>query len=127
MNVKNTITWYLARNYRGEFNSGQNCDGAPCWTDDLRYARFHDNIGPVKAHVTKHVKRHPNESIPEILEWTIDIATAKVIDVSGETNKRIERAAREKARRTEIERLEELEHIEEQRQALAERERKLRG
>lgn len=118
MSIKNHITWYLARRHDGEFNSGQDCYGNPSWTDDLRYARFHDNIGPVKAHVTKHVKRHPKEPIPTILEWTINIATAKVIDVASETSKRIRRAEQAKAASERREKLDRLKWIEEQEQRL---------
>lgn len=96
MSIKTSITWYIARNHKGEFSCGEIDNGDTYWVDNLVEARFHEKIGPVKAAVTKWVKRHPELPIPEILEWTIDVATAKVIDVAGETNKRIERAAKVK-------------------------------
>ena len=96
MNPKTSITWFIARNHKGEFSAGQTWEGDTYWTENLVDARFHETIGPVKAAVTKWVKRHPDVPIPEILEWTIDIATAKVIDVASETGKRIARAAKVK-------------------------------
>jgi hypothetical protein len=96
MTSKTSITWFIARNHEGEFSCGQTNDGDTYWTENLVDARFHETIGPVKAAVTKWVKRHPDVPIPEILEWTIDIATAKVIDVAGETQKRIDRARKKK-------------------------------
>jgi hypothetical protein len=111
---KTSITWYIARNHEGEFSCGETYDGDTYWVDDLKDARFHETIGPVKAAVTKWVKRHPDTPIPEILEWTIDIATAKVIDVAGETSKRIKRAALAKAAKDEVYRKQQLVWLEEQ-------------
>lgn len=129
MSTKTSITWYLARNYRGEFNGGETYDKSnklvPYWVDDVRDARFHDTISPIKSCVTKQVKRFPDEPIPEILEWTIDISTAKVIDVAGETNKRIKRAAHAKAAQDERNRLRNLEYLEEEEKRLQARRKEL--
>lgn len=127
MKPKTSITWYVARNHIGRFSCGQNQHGDTHWTDDLVDARFHETIGPVKAAVTKWVKRHPKLPIPEILEWTIDIETAKVVDVAGETQKRIERARKVKEADERREKMKMLEDLDRQEKVIAERRRYLEG
>mgnify|MGYP001612549448 CR=1 FL=1 len=127
MNIKTSITWFIARNHEGEFSAGQTNDGDTYWTENLVDARFHERIGPVKAAVTKWVKRHPNAPIPEILEWTIDIATAKVIDVAGETGKRLARAAKGKEAQERQERAKALENLDRQEEVIAARRKYLEG
>ncbi len=82
----NSITWYVARNHLGEFNRGE------AWVDDLSRARLHQKPGPVKVCITKYVKHNPSAPVPELLEWRVDLASAKVMDVTDETHKRIVKA-----------------------------------
>jgi len=121
MNPKTSITWYIARNHEGEFSAGQTNDGDTYWTENLVDARFHETIGPVKAAVTKWAKRHPELPIPEILEWTIDIGTAKMIDVAGETSKRIKWALKRKEENERREKIKMLEDLDRQERAIEER------
>lgn len=88
-----TVTWYLARNPLGQFSRGES------WVDDIADARLYRNVGPAKSATTKWVKQNPGQPIPEILEWKLDVATATVLDVAGETQKRIMRAAKAKEAR----------------------------
>jgi len=115
----NTITWYVARRDDGYFSAGEG------WTHELRRARFHVTVGPVKSAVTKYVKANPGKPIPEILEWKLDIASATVLDVAAETNTRIKRAALTKLAREEQERQRKLRYLDEEERRIAARREEL--
>ncbi len=118
MSVVNTVTWYVARACDGQFSHGES------WVHDIANARLYRSIGPAKSAVTKRAKQHPGEPVAEILEWKLDIATATLVDVAGETSKRIAKAARAKELRAEAERKERLNYLTEQeKRIVAERER----
>ncbi len=100
------VTWYLARRLdNGSFSCGES------WMDDIADARLYRRIGPAKSAVTKWVKDNPGKPIPQILEWKLDIASATLVDVAGETQKRISRAAKQKITREEADRLDRLDYL----------------
>ncbi len=125
MSVTNTVTWYVARNHLGEFSCGEDGTGDTCWVRSLGIARFHEAIGPVKAAVTKSFKRHPSQPCPEILEWKLDIGSARVVSVAGETEKRVAKAKRVKELRDASDRRQWLVYLGEQEKRIADERRKL--
>jgi hypothetical protein len=84
------VTWYVARRADGQFCRGES------WVPDIARARLYRTVGPAKSAVTKWAKANPDQPVPEVLEWRLDIATATVLNVTIETKKRMQRAARMK-------------------------------
>lgn len=111
--MSTTVTWYLARNPLGQFSHGES------WVNGIAAARLYRKVGPAKSAVTKWVKKNPGQPIPEILEWKLDIATATVLDVAGETQKRIGRAARAKVAREDADRKQRLQDLDAQEKRIA--------
>ena len=121
MDPKTQITWYVARTHDGLFNQGSG------WTQTLANARFHKKVGPVKSAVSKYAKKNPDQPVPQILEWRVDIATATVLDVAEQTTKRIQRRAIAKIKRERQNAERSLGYLEQERARLNAREQELRA
>lgn len=121
MTPTTTVTWYVARNHLGQFNSGT------CWRTDIADARLHRKPAACERAATMWVKNHPGTPVPEILEWRLDIATANVISVAGETEKRLARAAKAAIRAKEEARLRDLEYVGIEEKRLADKRARLEG
>lgn len=127
MSVINSVTWYLARDHKGRFYNGMYDGGEVCWEDDISFARLFKDTRALKAAITKHVKRHPNEPCPHILEWTLDVATAKVIDVAAQATKAVARIEKVKAAQKKRDQVERLAYLERQAAQIAVEKAKLTG
>ena len=114
------VTWYVARNHLGEFSRGED------WVPDIADARLYRSIGPAKSAGTKWAKKHPAMPVPEVLEWRLDIATATVLDVSEQTEKRIRRAAANKRDRERWQTIDRLRELEAQEKRIAEERARLK-
>ncbi len=81
---------YVVRNRDGQFFRAKGFGGSgDSWVDDLGKARFYAKIAPAKSQVTFFAKHHPKYGTPAILEFTLDVAAAKVIDMEATTQKAI--------------------------------------
>ncbi len=127
MSVINTVTWYLARDCKGRFYNGMYDSGEVCWDDDISFARLFKDTRALKGAITKHVKRHPDEQCPCILEWTLDIATAKVIDVAAQATKAAARIDKVKAAQKRRDQKERLAYLDQQATQIAAEKMKLTG
>jgi len=105
---------YIVRNEAGLYRAGS------CLVNDLEDARFHKKIGPAKSQVTSFSKFNPSVKCPEILEFTIDINQAKVLNMETETIKKIKKIEGRKLIR-------ELEYKERQRKYLEEDKARIEG
>ena len=86
---------YVVRNRQGKYfrsigygGTGEN------WVDTLDKAKFYPRIGQAKARVTYFTKNWPDYGTPDILEFTLDVAQAKVLDMAETTKKSIARIAK---------------------------------
>lgn len=77
----------------GEFfrSVGRNSSGSS-WVKDLKDAKFYTKIGQAKGRVTYFYKSDPSYGCPDILEFDLDPAQAKILDMQAETDKKIKRA-----------------------------------
>lgn len=97
---------YVVRNKQGKFFRSVKhawCGGS--WVDGLDEAKFYAKIGQAKGRVTYLHKDDPSYGCSDILEFDLDPAQAKILDMQGETDKKIKRA-NEKALKQEISRRE---------------------
>lgn len=83
---------YVVRSKDGEFfrakgfgRSGEN------WVESLDKARLYTKIGPAKGTVTYFAKNYPEYGTCDILEFTLDVSQAKVMDMSQTTAKSIKK------------------------------------
>lgn len=85
---------YVVRNKQGKFFRavGQN-SYRKNWVDTLEEAKFYAKLGQAKSRVTYFFKSDPSYGCPEILEFEIQVGAAKVLNVEGETNKKIKKAS----------------------------------
>ena len=80
---------YVVRNKEGKFfrpigfgGSGQN------WQEKLEKAKFYPKIGVAKARASFWYKEYPSYGCPDVLEFELDVANAKVLDIKDESEKK---------------------------------------
>jgi hypothetical protein len=83
---------YVVRNKEGKFfrpigygGSGQN------WQEKLEKAKFYPKVGVAKARAAFWYKEYPSYGCPDVLEFELDVANAKILDVKDETEKKIKK------------------------------------
>ena len=84
---------YVVRNKEGKFfkNKGYGGYGSN-WKDNLDQAKFYPKIGQAKARVTYFAKHFPTFGVCDILEFTLDVAQANVMNMEAATNTVIAKA-----------------------------------
>ncbi len=86
---------YVVRNREGKYFRSIGYSGSgDNWVDTLDKAKFYPKIGQAKSRVTYFTKNWSDYGTPDILEFTLDITQAKVIDMKEVTKKSIARIAR---------------------------------
>lgn len=116
-----TVTFYVARNPRGQFSCGST------WVGSIANARLYRTIGPAKSAATKWTKANPGEPGVEVLEWRLDIATATVLDMGAHTKRSLARIERQKREREEWDREWKVRELGRKRQEVAELTAELEG
>lgn len=84
---------YVVRNKEGKFfkNKGYGGYGSN-WKDNLDQAKFYLKIGQAKARVTYFAKTFPTYGVCDILEFTLDVNQAVVMDMADRTEKVLAKA-----------------------------------
>lgn len=74
---------YIIRNQQGQFFRpvGYGGSGRPCWVDSLDKAKFYAKMGQAKSRVTSFARESAKYGTPDILEFTLDVAQAKTLDM----------------------------------------------
>lgn len=91
---------YVVRNREGKFFRAMGFGGSGTnWVDSLEKAKFYPKMGQAKSRVTYFTKEWPDYGTPDILEFTLDVTQAKVIDMAETTKKSIARIERRKLQR----------------------------
>ncbi len=91
---------YVVRNKQGQFFRAIGYSGSgDNWVDTLDRAKFYAKIGQAKSRVTYFTKSQPKYGCPDILEFTLDVAAARVIDMTETTQKSIRRIAKTELKR----------------------------
>jgi hypothetical protein len=94
---------YVVQNREGKFfrsvgyNGGHTGGVKGNWVDTLDKAKFYAKIGQAKSRVTFFYKAWPSFGCPDILEFEIDVAMAKVLDMKAATDKKIAKARKVEA------------------------------
>lgn len=88
---------YVVRNKEGKYfrNIGYGGHGKS-WRDKLEDAKFYTKIGQAKSRVTFFFREYPQFGCPEILEWDLEVNTAKVLNMEEITTKSIEKIKKKK-------------------------------
>jgi hypothetical protein len=110
---------YVVLNKEGKFfkNKGYGGYGSN-WKDNLDQAKFYPKIGQAKARVTYFAKHFPKFGVCDILEFTLDVNQAVVMNMESTTSKVIEKA-RIEAEQAEIRRNQyEIQRLQAERDAL---------
>jgi len=110
---------YVVLNKEGKFfkNKGYGGYGSN-WKDNLDQAKFYPKIGQAKARVTYFAKHFPKFGVCDILEFTLDVNQAVVMNMEETTSKVIEKA-RIEAEQAEIRRNQyEIQRLQAERDAL---------
>jgi len=90
---------YVVRNCEGKFFRAVGYSGTGAnWVDSLERAKFYPKLGQAKSRVTYFTKNWPAFGTPDILEFSLDVAQAKVINMEEETKKSITRIEQRKLR-----------------------------
>ena len=91
---------YVVRNREGKFFRAIGYGGSGAnWVDSLEKAKFYPKIGQAKSRVTYFTQEWPDYGTPDILEFTLDVTQAKVIDMTETTKKSIARIERRNLQR----------------------------
>ena len=84
---------YVVRNKEGKFFRPKGFGGyGSNWKDKLEQAKFYPKLGQAKGRVTYFAKTFPTYGVCDILEFTLDVGQATVINMEAETNKTIQKA-----------------------------------
>lgn len=86
---------YVVRNRDGQFFRAKGFGGGgESWVKELEKAKFYAKLGQAKSRVTFFTKEYPKYGCPDILEFTLDVSTAKVMDMAATTQKAITKIAK---------------------------------
>lgn len=86
---------YVVRNREGQFFRAKGFGGGgQSWVKELEKAKFYAKLGQAKSRVTFFTKEYPNYGCPDILEFTLDVSAAKVMDMTETTQKSIAKIAK---------------------------------
>ena len=82
---------YAVRNKEGKFFKNKGYGGyGPTWREKLEDAKFYSKIGQAKSRVTFFFNAYPEYGCPEILEFDLEVAAAKIINMEQATQKSIQ-------------------------------------
>ncbi len=88
---------YVVRSQDGRFFRAKGLGGGgQTWVDSLDRAKFYPKVGQAKARVTFFAKAYPEFGVPDILEFTLDVSQAKVLDMTEQTKKSLNKIERRK-------------------------------
>ena len=77
---------YVVRNKEGKFFKNKGFGGYGYnWKDNLDQAKFYPKIGQAKARVTYFAKHFPSYGVCDILEFTLDVNQAVVMNMEVAT------------------------------------------
>lgn len=107
---------YVVRNKEGKFfkNKGYGGYGSN-WKDNLDQAKFYPKVGQAKSRVTYFAKHFPEYGVCDILEFSLDVAQAKVLDMGKVTRDSLEKSRRAAEEAEQRRRQDEIDRLEEQR------------
>ena len=110
---------YVVRNKDGQFfkNKGYGGYGSN-WKDNLDQAKFYTKVGQAKGRVTYFAKHFPQYGVCDILEFTLNAAEAKVIDMGKDTAASLEKARRKAEDAARQQKQDELDRLEEKKAQL---------
>ncbi len=81
---------YVVRSQDGKFFRAIGYGGhGENWVDSIEKAKFYPKIGGAKGRVTYFTKNYPEYGTPDILEFTLEVAQAKVLNMVEYATKRI--------------------------------------
>lgn len=91
---------YVVRNKEGKyFRAVGYGGGGDSWVDTLEKAKFYARIGQAKSRVTYFFKNWPAYGCPEILEFSLDVTQAKVMNMEEASKKSVSNIAKRKLQR----------------------------
>lgn len=87
---------YAVRNRDGKYfrsiGYGYAGGGGKNWVGSLENAKFYTKIGQAKGRVTFFAKNYPKFGVCDILEFSLEVEQAKVLDVKDKTEKALAKA-----------------------------------
>ena len=85
---------YVVRNTQGKFFRpvGQIGHRDGQWQSELNKAKFYPKLSQAKSRVTFFAKNSPKFGVCDVLEFTLDVNQAVVMDMTESTNEAIEKA-----------------------------------
>lgn len=84
---------YVVRNRDGKYFRAIGYGGSGGnWMDTLEKAKFYAKIGPAKSRVSFFAKNYPKFGVCDILEFSLDVGQAKIIDMKDNTEKVLAKA-----------------------------------
>lgn len=87
---------YVVRSKDGKFLRSKGYGGSGNnWVDALEKAKFFPKLGTAKAQVTFWFRTYPQFGCPEILEFSLDVAQATVLNVEAAAAKGIQNRLRQ--------------------------------
>lgn len=94
---------FVIRNKEGKFFRpvGFGGGGGKNWQDTIEKAKFYPKIGTAKGQVSFWYREYPEYGCPDIIEFDLDPAKAKVLDIRAETDANILKREKVKKRRQE--------------------------
>lgn len=88
---------YVVRNQEGRyFRAVGYGHSGDTWVDDLAKAKFYAKIGQAKSRITYFAREWSDYGTPVILEFTLDVAAARVMDMTEYAKGTVNRIARRK-------------------------------
>ena len=84
---------YVVRNKNGKFFRPKGFSGyGSNWKENLEQAKFYPKLAQAKARVTYFAKKFPTYGVCDVLEFTLDVNQAVVMNMENITSEAIEKA-----------------------------------
>jgi hypothetical protein len=91
---------YVVRNKEGKFFRSIGYGGSGSnWVDTLEKAKFYSKIGQAKSRCTYFTNHYPQFGTPDILEFSILVEEANILDMTEITEKAVNRIKKNKEER----------------------------
>lgn len=108
------MTIYLVRRHDGTYRG----TGRIKWTSDMQRARVYTKPGPPKAYITSWKRQHPDEPTGQILAFTLSPEHATVFDMTESTAKSLQGKARRELVRSQEQATQQIQYLQQQREAI---------